>query len=282
LHSRNFNTADFVNSGEIITSDKIMKGLSGDSSFLYYKRDFLYKGGIWRNKEILPLYKNRKDFRGKTVVLGHSDKSINIHDSWVVSQMGAKNVIGFNYVPNSKVSAGIPLGITNNCDDSERHRILGNESHFLSAERSSKYSDRFTNSIYLNMTISNNSPERSTLFLALKNQKNVTIQSPKLTNEGRVTYLKNLRDHNLVPCPAGNGIDTHRIWETLYMGGVPVIRKNRILESLLVGLPVIILDEWDNLRNFELMEHNWMRIQETKWDMSALTLTYQLGRLHRL
>jgi hypothetical protein len=66
------------------------------------------------------------------------------------------------------------------------------------------------------------------------------------------------------------------------MGGVPVIRKNRILESLLVGLPVIILDEWDNLRNFELMEHNWMRIQETKWDMSALTLTYQLGRLHRL
>jgi hypothetical protein len=282
LHSRNLNTIDFVNSGEIITSDKIMDALSGDSSFLYYKRDFLYKAGIWRNEKIPALYKNPKSFRGKTIVLGHSDKSIRVRDSWVLTQMGAKNVIGFNHIPNSKISAGIPLGITNNCDDSERHRIMGNESHFLIAGESSEFSDRFTNSIYLNMTISNNSPERSKLYLALNDQKNVTIQTPLLSDQGRIAYLKSLRHHNLVPCPVGNGIDTHRIWETLYMGGTPVIKKNRVLESLLAGLPVIILDAWDNLRNFELMEHKWTAIQQTKWDMTALNLTFQLGRLNQL
>jgi hypothetical protein len=282
LQSRNLNTFDFVNSGEIITSDKIMEALLMHSAFLYYKRDFLYKGGLWRNREIPSLIKNPESFREKIVVLGHSDRPIRNRDSWALVQMGAKNVIGFNYYPTGKIRAGIPLGITNNCDDSERHRILGNESHFLIADESSLVSNHFSNSIYMNMTISNNSRERSKLYLAVKNRKNINIESPNLTDQGRIGYLKNLRKHNLIPCPIGNGIDTHRIWETLYMGGTPVIKKNRVLESLLVGLPVIILDSWDTLRNFEMMEQKWTRIHETKWDLSPLKLTFQIRRLHQL
>ena len=282
LHLRNLKTADFVNSGEIITSDKIMSALSGDRAFLYYKTDFLYQSGYWRKKKISPLYKNCEYFRDKAVVLGHSDRTIRIRDSWVLRKLGAKNVVGFNFVPNAKIDAGIPLGITNDCDDSERHRILGNESHFLRADQDSDHSDCFTNSIYLNMTITNNSAERKSLYSAIKNQKSVNIQAPELSNKGRINYLKNLRIHNLVPCPAGNGVDTHRIWETLYMGGTPVIIKNRILEPLVTGLPVIILQSWDSLRDFELMEQKWMSIQEREWDMSFLNLTYQVGRLRQL
>jgi hypothetical protein len=282
LHKRNLKTVEFVNSGEMITSDKLMFALSGDRAFLYYKSDFLYRSGFWREKKISPLYKNHENFRDKTVVLGHSDRTIRIRDSWTLTKLGAKNVVGFNFVPTAKTGAGIPLGITNDCDDSERHRILGNEAHFLRADQDSEHSECFTNSIYLNMTITNNSAERTGLYSALKNQKSVHIQTPELSDKGRINYLKNLRIHNLVPCPVGNGVDTHRIWETLYMGGTPVITKNRILEPLVKGLPVVILESWDNLRDFEFMEQKWMGIQEREWDMSFLNLTYQIGRLRQL
>lgn len=282
VYSRNLKTADFVNSGEIITSDKIMNSLSGDNSILYYKRDFLYRSGMWRGKQVSALYKNPKIFRSKTLVLGHSDKSIGNYDSWVLKCLGAKNVAGFNLVPNGPNDIGIPLGVTNDCDDSDRHRILGNEIHFLRADNTSEFSCHFTNSIYLNMTISNNSAERSSLYSTIHNQKNVTIHTPELSNKGRISYLKNLRVHNLIPCPIGNGVDTHRIWETLYMGGTPVIKKNRILEPLVDQLPVIIVDTWDSLRDFELMEQKWMRIQTQAWDMSFLKLTHQVERIRTL
>jgi hypothetical protein len=38
-------------------------------------------------------------------------------------------------------------------------------------------------------------------------------------------YYKLLSEFKFVLCPRGNGIDTHRFWETLYSGSVPIVEK---------------------------------------------------------
>lgn len=59
-------------------------------------------------------------------------------------------------------------------------------------------------------------------------------------------------DHRLVLCPRGNGLDTHRAWETLYVGRIPVVVTSS-MDAAFDGLPVIILDSWGELRNTSVL-----------------------------
>jgi hypothetical protein len=43
-----------------------------------------------------------------------------------------------------------------------------------------------------------------------------------------IEYLKELAEHRFCLCIRGNGIDTHRFWESLYLGTIPVILNNNI------------------------------------------------------
>jgi hypothetical protein len=59
------------------------------------------------------------------------------------------------------------------------------------------------------------------------------------------TIHKLVRKSKFIPCPAGNGLDTHRVWEAIYLGAVPVI-----LESEFCGdstWPVLIVENWSEL-----------------------------------
>ena len=49
-----------------------------------------------------------------------------------------------------------------------------------------------------------------------------------------------------VACVRGNGVDTHRIWETLYRGRTPLVLRDRWSESLTnLSLPIHLIDSWD-------------------------------------
>jgi hypothetical protein len=54
-----------------------------------------------------------------------------------------------------------------------------------------------------------------------------------------------------VICPEGNGIDTHRLWEALYLKTIPIIKKNKISPFLQkANLPILILNDWSDLTKF--------------------------------
>ena len=55
-----------------------------------------------------------------------------------------------------------------------------------------------------------------------------------------------------VVCPEGNGIDTHRMWEALYLRTIPIIKRNKI--SIFIKkakLPVLILNKWSDLSKYD-------------------------------
>ena len=49
-----------------------------------------------------------------------------------------------------------------------------------------------------------------------------------------------------VACPRGNGTDTHRFWETIYRGSIPVVKESNWSKSIAeLGVPILQLEQWD-------------------------------------
>jgi hypothetical protein len=63
---------------------------------------------------------------------------------------------------------------------------------------------------------------------------------------GQEAWYEAIADHRLVLCPAGHGLDTHRTWETLYLGRIPVVERSAV-DPLFERLPVIVLGSWAEL-----------------------------------
>ena len=94
-------------------------------------------------------------------------------------------------------------------------------------------------------------------------------------------FVSNLRSYAFCLCPRGNGIDTHRIWEALYMGCVPVV-KNCAAHDFNYGhidnmnknkLPIIFIDDWLQLTN-DFLERQYNRINMGAFNSEMLSMTY--------
>ncbi len=59
---------------------------------------------------------------------------------------------------------------------------------------------------------------------------------------GKQAYARGLATHHFVLCPPGNGEDTHRFWEALYAGAVPVIRRSAAM-SHFHEIPAVVTED---------------------------------------
>lgn len=58
-------------------------------------------------------------------------------------------------------------------------------------------------------------------------------------------YLQNLSTHKYAICPPGNGIDSHRIWEALYLGVIPIMLRSVFTEEIAKHVPCVLLNTWE-------------------------------------
>jgi len=101
--------------------------------------------------------------------------------------------------------------------------------------------------MYANFNVNTNYKQRSYCLKFIDNryiENNVSFQ----------TYLNNTAQAYFSICPLGNGIDSHRIWESLYLKTVPVVEDTynirRLQNSL--NLPIVIVKEWKELTDLNL------------------------------
>lgn len=60
-------------------------------------------------------------------------------------------------------------------------------------------------------------------------------------------YSNLVREYSHIACPRGNGIDTHRFWETMYRGLIPIVKRSAWSQSLEeLGLPFLQVNEWSD------------------------------------
>jgi hypothetical protein len=61
-------------------------------------------------------------------------------------------------------------------------------------------------------------------------------------------YIQELASARFAICPDGNGADSHRIWEALYLGTVPIVLSNSFTVQLKAAdLPIVLLEKWEDL-----------------------------------
>jgi rRNA processing protein Gar1 len=78
-----------------------------------------------------------------------------------------------------------------------------------------------------------------------------------------------------VLCPHGGGLDTHRLWEALILGCIPIIKSSG-LDPLFEDLNVCIVKSWSDVNVTRLVEH----IQTMKpTNKKKLTLNYWIDKI---
>jgi len=98
------------------------------------------------------------------------------------------------------------------------------------------------NNIYFSFSINTNKKVRGECYNSIINKKIPFLKSRKYYK-----YLRILASHKYSICPEGNGIDTHRFWESLYLKVIPICKRNVLVEYFSRFFPIIILDKWDDL-----------------------------------
>jgi hypothetical protein len=97
---------------------------------------------------------------------------------------------------------------------------------------------------YANFLIETNRKEREKCALVMKEK-----QIPLFERSPPHQYLYELINSLFCICPEGNGIDTHRFWESLILGTVPIVLRNPLTERLSKEFPCVVIDKWEDLPN---------------------------------
>ena len=86
-----------------------------------------------------------------------------------------------------------------------------------------------------------------------------------------ISYFKEIGKYKFVICPEGNGIDTHRLWETLYSKGIPIVEKNPNMYKKLEGLPILWTVDYSEI-NEKYLDFKYKEISMKSYDFSKLYL----------
>ena len=86
-----------------------------------------------------------------------------------------------------------------------------------------------------------------------------------------------------VVSPHGNGLDCHRTWESLVLGNIVIVRRSS-LDALYEGLPVVIIDRWEQITHSNLRRwHEQYRDAFSTTDVQRrLTNQYWIERIRRV
>ncbi len=253
------------NEEDIITTDKYLE--LEDDLIGYVKTDFFYlnKLFMWRNK----LHPKLSNFATKKIIItGHSDFPI-------TDKIIEKHVHRFNkwftinnFTQNPKIIS-IPLGITNNSGESELHNIYGNTKIMLLPHKEVK---NFINLVYMNFNINNYPQERQLVYNMFNDKIWVTKGTQINTLEGRLHFLKELYNHKFVLCPRGNGLDTHRLWETLYMKSIPIVKYHDNFKDM-KDLPILFIEEWNEITE-DYLNKKYEEMINKDWNMDKIKFNY--------
>jgi hypothetical protein len=99
------------------------------------------------------------------------------------------------------------------------------------------------------------------------------------TKVKRLETWKTQSEYAFVISPHGNGLDCHRTWEAISLGAIPII-KTSPLDSLFDGLPVWIVNDWNQVNESSML----VKIKEFKdgVNLETMHLNYWLKKIRNI
>jgi len=245
----------------------------------YRKRDFLFRSGFWRGEWTQPALKGKPE---KLLVTGHSDRSLGLF-----TLVRLRFILGIQAVWSSNLNVPfglakflgtrpIPLGLSNPTNESFNHEVFGDSSLIARAVLEDQLQSHNQFTLYANFDWRTAPLHRKRLSRLCSKTPHIVNGTLEISKEGRLRYLKEMRDCGLVLCPRGNGMDTHRFYEALYVGAIPVVLKSSYSSKLakLNKLPHIALDDWSEVSNREKIQELAIQAAKETVDLTRLRKSY--------
>ena len=214
---------------------------------------------------------NPPNINSNMIITGHSDYPILDHH---VDHFNPMVWWGVNKMTNKPNVFTIPLGITNDTDESPVHRIFGNTDCMIQVMNENV---EIKNLVYMNINIGTYPQERQLVWDLFKDKSWITVGNIEISIEGRTKFLRNIKEHVFVLCPRGNGLDTHRLWETLYMNRIPIVRRD-IGYKEFEDLPICFINDWNEI-NETFLINEMTRITSKSWNLDKLKMSYWVDRI---
>jgi hypothetical protein len=221
----------------------------------------------------------RKDKDKKYVVITHnSDGKVKTppgqHDAdpaWLpdnVVHWYAQNVCGLH----PRVSS-LPIGLENNYCFPELKKV---EQLRLKREEMQAGLIPRNRLAYINFNPGTNPQERQPLY---KRFEDCGWATKKCVQNGRgyAEYIHDLCTHKYCLCPEGNGTDTHRLWEALYLGCIPVVQYHLNVGFYTdayqssTSLPILCVVKWEQLKQ-NLLENTTDVFSDIGWWQETETI----------
>jgi hypothetical protein len=170
------------------------------------------------------------------LVTHNSDENIDERFDHIFDHPNITKVYSQNLLTRHPKCQFIPIGQSNS------QWPYGNTNALLSVVRI-KDSIPKVNHIYYNCSMSTNRSARSECDEAMI-RKGVFV-APTLNYP---EYIALLVTYKYAICPIGNGIDTHRFWECIYLGVTPIVVRNPLITHIeSAGYKMIVLNDWNDL-----------------------------------
>ena len=116
---------------------------------------------------------------------------------------------------------------------------------YESAEEIYKKSEEFSVTrrklCYANFNVITNRKHRVPIWNKMTELGWVDVYSDLTTEQ----YIDDLFSYKYIVCPKGNGIDTMRMWESLYCGAIPIVPRSGVSSHFSGLLPIIEVDNWN-------------------------------------
>ena len=120
------------------------------------------------------------------------------------------------------------------------------------------------------------SDERRRAITALRTCDHVDFLSKRVS---QTAIWRRYAGYPFVISAQGNGLDSHRTWELLYLGSI-VITKRSSLDGLFEGLPVVLVDDWKEIGDKQNLS-KWLRQYSKLTDRDALWSRLEPSNLTR-
>ena len=163
----------------------------------------------------------------------------------------------------SRMANGVPLGIADDfCNLTVKENFQQTKGNRL---------------LYVNHRVETFPSVRKPLYQLFMDKPWATVREPMKKGKTDM-YKEELIDHKFMLCPRGNGVDTHRMWEALYSGVIPVVQRSRVHSYLEGKLPILFVDDYKEL-NESFLVKTYEEYSSCKWNFDILKVSWWIQQM---
>lgn len=195
---------------------------------------------------LIGLFEYLKTTNLKDIVLLSGDNDHSVNPNGCTTSFPAENYITA-YIPcvpnnirkwyaqNAQVvndfMIPLPIGLSPPWVEGRVHGAAGIKQNEININRSEL--------VYVNFGIATNPLQRTEI-------QNIISQNIPSNNTfgDQQQYYKDLQRFKYVICPPGNGKDSHRVWESIYFGAIPIVESSEMNRYFAKFFPILVVDRW--------------------------------------